>query len=105
LKGHALRRKVRGGLSVGVATNSNRFTRLASRAGLKGLRFHDLRHSFESRLAEEGANPYAIDRAMGHASIATTKIYIHTQVRNLRALVSRVGAGHRVCTARAGRAG
>lgn len=38
---------------------------------------HSLRHGFATYLAEEGANPAAIQRLLGHASLQTTSRYVH----------------------------
>jgi integrase len=57
---------------------SHAFTRLAERAGLKGVRFHDLRHTFASLMLLLGAKPKVISEALGHASVAfTMDIYSH----------------------------
>ena len=40
-----------------------------------GLRFHDLRHTFLSRLARLGVTPANLQRVAGHASITTTELY------------------------------
>ncbi|MBH0099925.1 site-specific integrase [Salinibacterium sp. NSLL150] len=39
------------------------------------LRFHDLRHTFLTRLARAGNSPQNIQRVAGHASITTTELY------------------------------
>lgn len=41
----------------------------------RALRFHDLRHTFLTRLARAGNSPQNIQRVAGHASIATTELY------------------------------
>ena len=38
---------------------------------------HSLRHGFATYLAEEGANPAAIQILLGHESLATTTRYVH----------------------------
>jgi len=38
---------------------------------------HSLRHGFATYLAEEGANPAAIQRLLGHSSLQTTSKYVH----------------------------
>jgi integrase len=48
------------------------FTRMVNRAGLKGLRFHDLRHTFATLMLKQGAKPKVISEALGHASVAFT---------------------------------
>ena len=42
------------------------------RAGLEGLRFHDLRHTHAAWLIEAGEHPKVIQARLGHASISTT---------------------------------
>ena len=57
---------------------SHAFTRLAKRAGLPGVRFHDLRHSFASLMFLRGAKPKVISEALGHSSVAfTMDTYAH----------------------------
>ena len=42
---------------------------------------HSLRHGFATYLAEEGANPAAIQILLGHESLATTTRYVHPSDR------------------------
>lgn len=42
---------------------------------------HSLRHGFATYLAEEGANPAAIQRLLGHSSLQTTSRYVHASDR------------------------
>jgi len=42
---------------------------------------HSLRHGFATYLAEEGANPAAIQVLLGHESLNTTTRYVHTSDR------------------------
>jgi integrase len=42
------------------------------RAGLEGMRFHDLRHTAVAPAISQGAHPKAIQARMGHSSIVTT---------------------------------
>jgi len=60
----------------GVLTHN--FARIAKRAGLQGVRFHDLRHTFASLMLLRGAKPKVISEALGHASVAfTMDVYSH----------------------------
>jgi site-specific recombinase XerD len=46
------------------------------------LRFHDLRHSFASFLAQSGVSLYVISKLLGHSDIKTTEIYAHLTPNN-----------------------
>jgi integrase len=52
-----------------------RFQAAARRAGLRPVRFHDLRHTFGTRMATAGAPLRAIQDWMGHSDQRTTLIY------------------------------
>jgi len=43
----------------------------------KQVNFHSLRHSYATHLLEEGINILIIKQLLGHATIATTMIYLH----------------------------
>jgi integrase len=51
---------------------SHEFARVAKLAGLEGVRFHDLRHTFASLMLLRGAKPKVISEALGHVSVAFT---------------------------------
>ncbi len=46
-------------------------------AGLKDFRWHDMRHSCASFLAQQGANLFEIGSVLGHRSPAVTARYSH----------------------------
>jgi len=57
---------------------SHECAKIAKRAGLEGVRFHDLRHTFASLMLLRGAKPKVISEALGHSSVAfTMDIYSH----------------------------
>jgi integrase len=53
-----------------------RFKKAVKRAGLRELRFHDLRHTFGS-LAIDRASIVQVQAWMGHAAVSTTMRYLH----------------------------
>jgi len=54
------------------------FKRELDKAGLRMIRFHDLRHSYASLCIAAGIDPKALQQAMGHSSIETTlDVYAH----------------------------
>lgn len=64
--------------------NNSTWRRVLRLAGIQKLRWHDLRHSFGSRLAQAGVPIVTIKELMGHASIQMTMRYAHLQPGNLR---------------------
>lgn len=53
-----------------------RYKRALARAGLRPLRFHDLRHTFGTRMIAK-ADIRRVQEWMGHADIQTTMRYLH----------------------------
>lgn len=53
-------------------------TAACRRAGLKGLRFHDLRHTATARMVESGSNIVAVSKILGHSDIKTAIRYALT---------------------------
>jgi integrase len=56
-----------------------RYRRAQSAAGVRPLRFHDLRHTFGSLLAMRGVDVVTIQKAMGHSTLSTTSRYLHAR--------------------------
>jgi integrase len=46
-------------------------------AGLRGLRLHDMRHSFATRLVRGGVDLVVVQRLLGHHSVSMTEKYSH----------------------------
>ena len=57
---------------------SHAFRRIARRAGLKGVRLHDIRHSHATILLEQGVHPKVVSERLGHSGInITLDLYSH----------------------------
>ena len=63
------------------------FKTACRRASIEGLRFHDLRHTFASRLIERGADIETVRDLLGHHSIIITQRYIHSNNDRKKAAV------------------
>jgi integrase len=61
-------------------------------AEIRGLRVHDLRHSFASQLASGGASLPLIGALLGHSNPSTTSRYAHLFTDPQRAAVEKIGA-------------
>jgi len=61
-----------GGKPLDPCVLTHAFTRLVRQAGLEGVRFHDLRHTFASLMLLCGAKPKVISEALGHSSVTFT---------------------------------
>ncbi|ABM93510.1 conserved hypothetical protein [Methylibium petroleiphilum PM1] len=59
-------------------------------AGVKSFRFHDLRHSCASALAQNGATLLEIAEVLGHRQLSVTKRYSHLATDHKTKLINRV---------------
>ncbi|MEU8252250.1 tyrosine-type recombinase/integrase [Nonomuraea sp. NPDC048916] len=73
-------------------SNVNRdFHQLLRGAGLRKIRFHDLRHSCASLLLDQGVDLIVIKELLGHAHIAiTADVYAHVRLRLQRDAIERM---------------
>ncbi len=68
-----------------LARNLHRgFRGAVKRAGVTDFRFHDLRHTFATRLAQAGIDLYKVARLLGHKDIKMTQRYAHHYPESLR---------------------
>jgi len=63
------------------------FKRACRISGIEGLRFHDLRHTFATRLVEKGIHIRNIRDLLGHSSVIITERYAHSSVEGMRKAV------------------
>jgi integrase len=68
------------------------WVRVRARAGLTGVRVHDLRHSFASFAVADGSSLYLIGKVLGHKQTRTTEIYAHLADDPIRAVADRTAA-------------
>ena len=75
------------------------FGRARELAGIEDLRFHDLRHTFASRLVQQGVPLYEVMHLTGHKSVSMVQRYAHLapdyQSRAIKALNAY---GHKTVT-------
>ncbi|MEO9176918.1 MAG: site-specific integrase, partial [Gaiellales bacterium] len=70
-----------------------RFEAACKRAGVQRVTFHELRHTFGTTVAREGASLLEIMAWMGHEDLATTQKYLHYATRSSEAqLIGRAFA-------------
>ncbi|WP_328697074.1 tyrosine-type recombinase/integrase [Streptomyces sp. NBC_00342] len=68
------------------------FTALLCQAGLRRIRFHDLRHSTATLLLEQGVELVVIKELLGHAHIGVTAtVYAHVRLRLQRDAIDLLG--------------
>jgi integrase len=71
---------------------TRRFRRLLHSAGLRAIRFHDLRHSTATLLLEQGVDLVVIKELLGHAHIGVTAgVYAHVRLRLQRQAIDTLG--------------
>jgi integrase len=64
--------------------------RAVQRAGIENFRFHDLRHTFASRLILAGVGLETVQELLGHSSITMTRRYTHLTATHVRDAVERL---------------
>ena len=67
------------------------WARVLKRAGIHGLRIHDLRHCYASHLVNAGFSLPVIGQLLGHSQVATTARYSHLYDDVQRQATERVG--------------
>ncbi len=66
------------------------WTDMLKRIGIKGLRFHDLRHEATSRFVEAGLSDLEVSSITGHKSMQMLKRYTHLRTESLSAKIANI---------------
>ncbi len=66
-----------GGLAYTHTSANSALNRALARAGVRQVRFHDLRHTFASHLVLQGCSLKVVQELMGHHSVTMTERYAH----------------------------
>ncbi|WP_354444684.1 tyrosine-type recombinase/integrase [Ottowia thiooxydans] len=57
---------------------------MRAKSGIKGLRIHDLRHSFASLLVNDGRSLYEVQQILGHSDPKVIMRYAHLSTKALQ---------------------
>lgn len=74
------------------------YCKAVRRAGISHCRFHDLRHTFATRLVTAGVDLATVSQLLGHSSIEMTMRYAHPSPDNKRRAVDLLCHGHKLDT-------
>ncbi len=75
--------------TMGPSAITRAFGRIAERAGIDEMTFHDLRHEVASRLFEKGLNQMEASVVTGHKTLQMLKRYTHLRAEDLAAKLDR----------------
>jgi integrase len=90
-----LKKRAKGGMSGYIFCDENEkmikadklkkaFKKAVKESGIAHFRFHDLRHTFATRLVQAGVDLYKVAKLLGHKEISTTQRYAHHYPESLR---------------------
>jgi len=89
-RGDGTGRVVRNAAGETLVVNAHWFPDALRAAGIANFHWHDLRHTFASRLRQSGAPLGHIAELMGHKGLSMTRRYAHLSIANLHEAVSRI---------------
>ncbi len=72
------------GSKVDPSNLRREFYKVLKKAGIENFKFHDIRHTFATRLAQKGIDIYKIAKLLGHEDIRMTQRYAHHCPDSLR---------------------
>jgi integrase len=73
--------------------NARWFAPAVRAAGIKDFRWHDLRHTYASRLRQAGVPLGNIAELLGHRQLIMSQRYAHLSISNLHEAVARISTG------------
>lgn len=73
--------------SISVISLRAAFDMTLGKAGMKDFHFHDLRHTFATRLVQAGVDFYRVKELLGHKTINMTMRYAHHYPESLRSSI------------------
>ena len=68
------------------------FEKVIKSTNIKDFRFHDLRHTYASYLAQNGAELLEIAQLMGHKNLQQVQIYAHLTQKHTAKVVRKMSA-------------
>jgi integrase len=89
-RGNGTGRAVRNAAGETLTVNAHWFPDALLAVGIANFHWHDLRHTFASRLRQSGAPLGHIAELMGHKGLSMTRRYAHLSIANLHEAVSRI---------------
>jgi integrase len=91
-RGDGTGRVVRNAAGAALNGDLHWFRDAVCAAGIKDFRWHDLRHTFASRLRQRGVPLGTIAELLGHKTLAMTQRYAHLSIANLHEAVARLSS-------------
>jgi site-specific recombinase XerD len=92
-RGDGTGRFVRNAAGETLTVNAHWFPDAVRAADVKGVRWHDCRHTFASHLRQSGTSLGDIAEMLGHKTLAMSGRYAHLSIANLHTAVSRIATG------------
>jgi integrase len=92
-RGDGTGRVVRNLAGETLSVNAHWFVPAVRQAGITNFRWHDLRHTYASRLRQAGVPLGNIAELLGHKGLAMSRRYAHLSISNLHEAVSRIANG------------